>query len=134
MGKKGMVDSLPLSVKSCKFRANLCYFRWLKPTRRRVRSLIPSGLCYLKVMACLGPIKFHTWFFEDSKVPEWQILKLILFRSLIKDGKKFLRKLWLKLISSKLFEFLVICILLVVGNLMRGAFMLLYFTDKTHSS
>ena len=129
-----MVDSLLLSVKSCKFRATLCYFKWLKPTRRRVRSLIPSGLCYLKVMACLGPIKFNSWFSEDSKVPEWQILKSILFRSLIKDGKKFLRKLRLKLISFKLFEFLVICILLVVGNLMRGGFMLLYFTDKTHSS
>ena len=58
------------SVKSYKFRANLNYFKWLKPTRRRVRSLIPSGLRYLKVQSCLGPIKFNIWFFEDCKVAE----------------------------------------------------------------
>ena len=93
---------------------SLCSFKWVRATLRRVRSLIPIGLCNLKVLFCLVLIKFSICFLEDSKIAESRIFILNLSNSLITDGnKELLKKLYLLIITFKLFKFLVTRNLLV---------------------
>ena len=81
----GRLDTVTttLFIEALNLWLNLCSFKLLRPTLRRARGVILSGLCYLKVLYCL----FNIYFLKDSKLAEPQIFKSSLFHSFITDGK-----------------------------------------------
>ena len=91
--KKCIVDSisLPHSQKlfkvSWKQGLNLSSWRWLRPRRNLVKSLIPRGLWISKILLALGRMKFRSFFLKVLRLAEFLMLKSSLFRSVIAEEK-----------------------------------------------
>ena len=124
------------STESWKLCLNLCSFKWLKPILRLFRNFNFSGLFMWKTLLEFGLMKFNKCFLKIFKEAELQISRSSLLQSLITYGKNlFLKKLCLILKGVMLFEFLVMCILLLLGiklNKYRGD-LLLSILKKRHS-
>ena len=78
--KKCIVDSISLlhshkgfkvSWKQC---LNLCSWRWLRPRRNLVKSLIPRGLWISKILLAQGRMKFRSRF--TSEIYCWHLFRL----------------------------------------------------------
>ena len=91
--KKCIVDpiSLPHSHKgfkvSWKQYLNLCLWRWLRPRRNLVKSLILRGLWILKILLAQGRMKFRSFYKKILRLAEFLMLSLSLFHSVIAEGK-----------------------------------------------
>ena len=70
----------------------------------------------LKTLLDFVLIKFNKYFLKISKKAELQISRSRLFHSLITVGKKEVLKKLCLLKGVMLFEFLVVCILLLLGS------------------
>ena len=68
--KKWTVDCISFpqlhkgSTESWKLYLNLCFFKWLKPILKRVRSFSPNGLFMLKTLLEFGLMKFNKCFLK----------------------------------------------------------------------
>ena len=91
--KKCIVDSISLphshkrfkvSLKQC---LNLCSWRWLRPRRNSVKSLIPRELWISKTLLAQGRMKFRSFFLKLLKLDEFLMLRSRLFHSDIAEGK-----------------------------------------------
>ena len=91
--KKCIVDSISLphshkgfkvSRKQC---LNLCSWRWLRPRRNLVKSLIPRGLWISKILLAQGRMKFRSFFLKVLRLAEFLMLRSSLFHSVIAEGK-----------------------------------------------
>ena len=91
--KKCIVDliSLPHSHKAFKVYwnecVNLCSWRWLRPRRNLVNSLIPRGLWISKILLAQGRMKFRTFFLKVLRLAEFLMSRSSLFHSVIAEGK-----------------------------------------------
>ena len=66
---------------------NLCFLKWLRATRRRMRKINPFGWLTLKTSLLRGLVKFKIFFLKVEYERELRI-----FHSTNADGKKELRK------------------------------------------
>ena len=80
--KKCIVDSISLlhshkgfkvSWKQC---LNLCSWRWLRPRRNLVKSLISRGLWISKILLEQGSMKFRDFFLKV-----WRLVEFLMLRS-----------------------------------------------------
>ena len=91
--KKCIADSiyLPHSHKGFKVSwkqcLNLCSWRWLRPRRNLVKSLIPRGLWISKILLALGRMKFRIFFLKVLRLAGFLMLRSSLFHSDIAEGK-----------------------------------------------
>ena len=80
--KKCIVDSifLPHSHKgfkvSRKHCRNLCSWRWIRPSRNLVKSLISRGLWISKILLEQGSMKFRDFFLKV-----WRLVEFLMLRS-----------------------------------------------------
>ena len=78
------------------------------------------GLWILKILFALGLMNSRRRFLNNIKVSEFLIKESNLFHSNTADGKKvFLKYSWFTLKIGRLFEFLVICLLLLFGTKLK---------------
>ena len=75
---------LRVSKKLC---LNLCSLKLLRPTRRRVTTMIPFGWITLKTSLLRGLIKFRMSFLKIENEGELGITESNLFHSTDVDGK-----------------------------------------------
>ena len=94
----------------------IMFFKWLKPILRLFSNFSPNGLFILQTLLEFVLMKFNKCFSKISKEAELWISEPSLFLSRIADEKRgFLKKLCLTFKGVMLFEFLVVCIILLVG-------------------
>ena len=93
--KKWTVDSISFpqlhkgSTESWKSCLNLCSFKWLKPTLRRVRCFSPNGLFTLKTLLEFGLMKINKCFLKISKEAELLISRSNLFTHVLLIEKNY---------------------------------------------
>ena len=66
---------------------NLCSWRWLRPRRNLVKSLILIGLWISKILLARGNMKFRRFFLKALSLSEFLILRSSLFHSVIAETK-----------------------------------------------
>ena len=71
---------------------NLCYLKWIRPTRRRMTKISPFGWLTLKTSLLWDLIKFKTILLKVQYEGELRISESNLFHSTNADGKRELRK------------------------------------------
>ena len=80
---------LSASKKLC---LNLCYLKWIRPTRRRMTKISPFGWLTLKTSLLWDLIKLKTILWKVQYEGELRISESNLFHSTNADGKKELSK------------------------------------------
>ena len=66
---------------------NLCSWRWLRPRRNHVKSLIPRGLWISKILLAHGRMKFRSFFLKVLRLAEFLMSRSSLFHSVIAERK-----------------------------------------------
>ena len=108
---------------SWKLFLNLCSWRWLSPSLRLIKYLIPFRFCKLNMFFGVGLLNFKIFFLKILRLGAFWISGSSLFHSMMTDGKKvFLKKLCLTLKWGILFPFLVKCDLVNLGIILKRYF------------
>ena len=91
--KNCIVDSISLphsrkgfkvSWKQC---LNFCSWRWLRPRRNLVKSLIPRWLWISKILLAHGRMKFRSFFSKVLRFADFLMLRSSLFHFVIAEEK-----------------------------------------------
>ena len=94
---------LSASKKLC---LNLCYLKWIRPTRRRMRKISPFGWLTLKTLLLWDLIKFKTILLKVQYEGELRISESNLFHSTNADGKRIKKK-----VTTMLYEVIFILVI-----------------------
>ena len=70
---------------SSKLCQNLCFLRWLKPTRNLVKSFIPLALCTFNMLFASGVTNLNRCFLNKTQLSALRISWSNLFHSMIID-------------------------------------------------
>ena len=92
--KKCILDSISLPHLHKGFKVswkqylNSCSWRWIRPRRNLVKSLIPRGLWISKILLAQGCRKFRSFYSKVLRLAEFLMSRSSLFHSVISERKK----------------------------------------------